>query len=461
MTSKTKEFKLNEKVKFSNELIYFFNINPYNSSIYISLEIYGKKIKLDYSDKIILKEIFQDEVKELNYNINDDVELNMIFKIVNKFNKKEIFESFQTKMRESKALWNQKKLNEGMVYGCGISIKDRIKMFSGGDNTKKQNVTSNYKPGKLKMPNIFQKSNKNSIKSSHSNISRDDIKKSIKKGSLKNIDIFENKEEIKDLNKIQIRKSDTTQMNDKIEKKNNNENTNNDAKIKIKNENEKNIEGNCEYLNLNKKEDNSKEQNIGDDIEKKNNNKEINSELLDIKEEKENEEEIKMINKDLKKIKNIVEKIEKKEENNNNYIKEGEINDSQNENRIKEKNAEKPQNCNLINEQKDEIKEKKENKSKKKNIEIKEKEIKEENKTEKEEIIDVKEVNIKEEFNLNNNKGKSINEINKNEEINDNGKNVNEVNNDKEIKSNENGVVEMKIVVSLRNLFYKVDKNET
>ena len=43
MTSKTKEFKLNEIVQFGNELIYFFNINPYNASIYVSLETNGKK----------------------------------------------------------------------------------------------------------------------------------------------------------------------------------------------------------------------------------------------------------------------------------------------------------------------------------------------------------------------------------------------------------------------------------
>ena len=201
MTSKTKEFKLNEIIEFENEQIHFFNINPFNSSIFISLEIDGKKIKLNYSDKLILKDIYiKNETEEINYKIIDEMELKMDFKIINKFNKKDIFESFQNKMRESKLKWNQKKLNEGMAFGTGISIKDRIKMFSGGDQTKKQNITSNLKPGKLKMPSVFQNSNKNSLKSRNSNLSSN-TDKSSKKSSIKEA---VNKEEIKDLNKIKI-----------------------------------------------------------------------------------------------------------------------------------------------------------------------------------------------------------------------------------------------------------------
>ena len=55
MTSKTREFKFNEIVVFENELIHFFNINPYNYLIYISLEIDGKKIKLNNIEKMIPK----------------------------------------------------------------------------------------------------------------------------------------------------------------------------------------------------------------------------------------------------------------------------------------------------------------------------------------------------------------------------------------------------------------------
>ena len=423
MKSKTKEFKLNEIVQFGNELIYFFNINPYNASIYVSLETNGKKIKLDYSDKIILKEIFQNESTEINYNIIKDVQLNMIFKIVNKFNKKDIFESFQTKMRESKVLWNQKKLNEGAIYGGGISIKDRIKMFSGGDKSKKQNTTSNYKPGKLKMPNIFQTSNKNSIKSSHSNISKEEVKKSIKKESLKNLNKLENKEEIKDLNKIHIRKSDIVQNNNKIEKNNNEKIMNKEPINKeqrvIKNENEKEKDNNknsCKIENNNKMQDNNEE------IENKNNIKKEKSDLVDIEEKKENE--IKNIGKNTKEIKNEEEKMEIKEE--------------KNKNEIKEKSGKETQNIIIKNEQKEEAKENKDEKNKgecdraeeednkekiedkkEENKETKIQEIKEENKDKKVEIIENKEENEKEESNLNDAIENNVNkdENIKNEEI--------------------------------------------
>ena len=351
MTSKTKEFKLNEIVQFDNELIYFFNINPYNASIYVSFEINGKKIKLDYSDKIILKEIFQNEITEINYNIIKDVQLNMIFKIVNKFNKKDIFESFQTKMRESKLLWNQKKLNEGVIYGGGISIKDRIKMFSGGDKSKKQNTTSNYKPGKLKMPNIFQTSSKNSIKSSHSNISKEEIKKSIKKESLKNLNKFENKEEIKDLNKIQIRKSDIVQNNNKIEK-NNNEKIMNKEPINIEQKVIKNENKKYNKKNSSKIENNNKAQNNNEEIENKNNIIKRKIDLLNVEEEKENENEIKTIGNNTKDVKNEKEKIEIKEEKKIYAIKEEEYlnKESKNKNEIKEKNGKETKNIIIKNE---------------------------------------------------------------------------------------------------------------
>ena len=171
MTSKTKEFKLTELTIFNNELIHFFNINPYNSSIYISLEIDGKKLKVNYSEKINLGDIIpRIEKEEIDYNIIEDVELKMKFKIMNKFNKKTLFESFKEKLRESKVKWNQQKLNAGQgVFETGISIKDRIKIFSGGESPPKQNNTKNYKPGKLKIPTMFQNSNKSPNKSNNIN----------------------------------------------------------------------------------------------------------------------------------------------------------------------------------------------------------------------------------------------------------------------------------------------------
>ena len=51
MSSKTKEFQLNEETIFKNEIIHFFNINAMNSTIYIYLEIDGKKVKSEKSKK--------------------------------------------------------------------------------------------------------------------------------------------------------------------------------------------------------------------------------------------------------------------------------------------------------------------------------------------------------------------------------------------------------------------------
>ena len=283
MTNKTKEFKLNESTLFKNEIIRFFNINPYNSSIYISLEINGKKIKLNNaSEKIILKDIItQNENSEINYNVSEDIDLKMQFKIINKFNKKEIFESFQTKMRESKARWKQSKVNEGKVFGHGISIKDRVKMFSGGDNTKKHNNPTNYKPGKLKIPTMFQKSNQNSIKSSNSNLSTnlDESKNSI------------NNRKSKDSNKLEI-KEKIIKDEKKIENDNNNEKiiiNNFDIKNNNENKNDNDLTKNIivENKNNNNEDKIGVSENINEDIGK--------IEAKEIKEEiiSKNEEEIK------------------------------------------------------------------------------------------------------------------------------------------------------------------------
>ena len=160
MTSKTREFKLSELTTFDNELIHFFNINPNNSSIYINLEVEGKKIKINNPQKIILKDVISNN-EELDFNFTDDIEIKMKFKIMDKFNKKEIFESFQTKMRESKIRWNQNRMKGGAgVIETGVSIKERIKMFSGGEKSPIKNNLDKNKPGKLKMPTMFQSSNK-------------------------------------------------------------------------------------------------------------------------------------------------------------------------------------------------------------------------------------------------------------------------------------------------------------
>ena len=372
MTNKTKEFKLNESTLFKNEIIRFFNINPYNSSIYISLEINGKKIKLNNaSEKIILKDIItQNENSEINYNVSEDIDLKMQFKIINKFNKKEIFESFQTKMRESKARWKQSKVNEGKVFGHGISIKDRVKMFSGGDNTKKHNNPTNYKPGKLKIPTMFQKSNQNSIKSSNSNLSTnlDESKNSI------------NNRKSKDSNKLEIK--------EKIIK--------NEKKIENDNNNEKIIINNFDIKNNNdNKNDNDLIKNII--VENKNNNNEdkigvsenINEDIgkIEAKEIKEeiinkNEEEIKenaiILNENKNKINEQL--VEKSKEILNNEIENNKNKDKNEEkfnNNINEEEEEKtdePKN----EEKEDEVKKEEEKKDEQENEEGKTNEVKNE-----------------------------------------------------------------------------------
>ena len=228
MTSKTKEFKLNERIVFSNEIVYFCNINPYNSSIFISLDVGGKKIKSNMPKKINLKDIIiNNESEEINYKLLDDIEIKMKFKIINKFDKKELFESFQNTMRESRQRWNQVKKKEGVKFIPGLSIQDRVRMFTCVDN-KKQNLTCrNKKPGKLKMPIMFQASNQNSIKSLSSNKSNIKGKKNTK---IKNENNAENKEEIKNIKVIKLDNNNEKNIinNEKID--------NNNEKNIIKNE---------------------------------------------------------------------------------------------------------------------------------------------------------------------------------------------------------------------------------
>ena len=420
MTSKTKEFKLNEIIEFENEQIYFFNINPYNSSIYVTIEINGKKIKLN-SDKIILKDIFQkNEIEEINYNIIDGVELKMNFKIINKFNKKDIFESFQNKMRESKNRWNQKKLNEGMAFGTGISIKDRIKMFSGGDKSKKQNITSNLKPGKLKMPSVFQNSNKNSLKSRNSNFSSN-TDKSSKKNSIKEVvdlNKNDNKEEIKVLNKIKL--------------KNNNEEK--EKKIEYKEKNDKIIrkeekkEMNCVDNNENKIE---KENEIIAKKEQKSFfnviNEKIKENIIEKEEKEENEED--------KEKTELKEKEEIKEEKKEEIIEEEkeEIKEEEKKEIIEEKVEEKVE---------EKIEEKEEEKEKEKEKEIEEK-VEEKVEGKKEEKIE-EETNekIEEKENMmENNEDQKIEEICQDNNIENN---LNEEEN-KESKNNESNDSEINL----------------
>ena len=381
MTSKTREFILKDKIIFENEIVRFFNVNPYNSSIYIKFEINGKKIDLPNIEKIILKDIIiKNENKEVNLNILEDVELKMKFKISNKFNKKEIFESFQAKMRESKVKWNENRNKEVKMLGTAISIKDRVKMFSGEEKAKKQNV-ANKKPGKLKMPVMFQKSIKSSnIKNlnSYLNTNNDDYKNNIKNKSGKNFKKKENNEIINDLEKIKNKsKKDITKHDEEIknginvikneepkiinteDKINSN---NNDDTITVQ-ENKKNDNNSNSMQNINvtdkiddknslivKNEISAKNDNIimennnKDIIDNDNNNKRIQSEEennIKIKEDKP-ESDINENYKEVEKEDNIKEnKIEGNiKENNEEIERDNKIKENKIEGNIKENNEE-------------------------------------------------------------------------------------------------------------------------
>ena len=90
MSSKTKEFQLSEETTFKNEIIHFFNINAMNSTIYIYLEIDGKRAKSEKTKKnfhkLILKDIeAKNEKKEIKCFIVEDIELKILIKIISKY----------------------------------------------------------------------------------------------------------------------------------------------------------------------------------------------------------------------------------------------------------------------------------------------------------------------------------------------------------------------------------------
>ena len=87
LIKKTKEFFLEENNKFNKELIHFFNIDKINASIYIYLEIEGKKILQGKNKgknyKLLLNEI-QNEKKEVICVIYENIELKIVIRIINK-----------------------------------------------------------------------------------------------------------------------------------------------------------------------------------------------------------------------------------------------------------------------------------------------------------------------------------------------------------------------------------------
>ena len=78
---------MEENNKFSKELIHFFNIDKINASIYIYLEIEGKKILQEKNKgknyKLALNEI-QNEKREIICLIYENIELKIVIRIINK-----------------------------------------------------------------------------------------------------------------------------------------------------------------------------------------------------------------------------------------------------------------------------------------------------------------------------------------------------------------------------------------
>ena len=174
LIKKTKEFFLDEINTFKRELIHFFNIDKLNASIFIYLEIEGKKIKSEKKNfkenKLVLSEIIN-EKKEIICLLYENVELKILIRIINakekiKPDKTDIKEDFNIKKRPRVYLEYNGKNN---FNKSELSFQDRIKLFN-GEFIKKKIYRNENIPGKLKIPEVFlQHNKKNDIKGNKTN----------------------------------------------------------------------------------------------------------------------------------------------------------------------------------------------------------------------------------------------------------------------------------------------------
>jgi hypothetical protein len=163
---------LEENNKFSKELIHFFNIDKINASIYIYLEIEGKKILQEKNKgknyKLALNEI-QNEKKEIICLIHENIELKIVIRIINKKEKlkpDEMDIKEDNDMKKRSRIYTQYNGINNNFYKKGLSIQDRIKIFS-GEFVKKKIYKNENIPGKLKIPEVFlQHNDKGDIKDS-------------------------------------------------------------------------------------------------------------------------------------------------------------------------------------------------------------------------------------------------------------------------------------------------------
>ncbi len=120
------------------------------------------------SKEIMLDDIIINNNNKTIYFVINDIELKMNFKIYDD---------------------NNAKMKEENKEGRKLSLKERIRFFSGEEKTKKQ-VAKNYKPRKLVIPAMFQQSDKSLSKNANSDLNNNNYenKKVIKnKTTYKNI----------------------------------------------------------------------------------------------------------------------------------------------------------------------------------------------------------------------------------------------------------------------------------
>ena len=142
-----------------------------NSTLYVYLEIDGKKVKSENSKqncyKLLLNDIgIRNDKKEINCIIVDNVEFKFSIRNINKYARKK---SNTIHKKDSQDLGMRKRLftqaappstqNKQGIF-ISPSIKDKIKIFS-GEYIRKENKI-NVIPGKLKIPALFQKDSLNS-----------------------------------------------------------------------------------------------------------------------------------------------------------------------------------------------------------------------------------------------------------------------------------------------------------
>ena len=160
LIKKTKEFFLEEINTFNKELIHFFNINKNNSSIFIYLEIEGKKIKPEQNNinfyKLVLNDI-RNEKREIICLILEQIELKIYIRIISN-NKKEkiklndINKTVDNNIKIKNKLHTQ--LNGCSDFNKSLTIQDKIRLFS-GEFIKRKIFRNENIPGKLKIPEIF------------------------------------------------------------------------------------------------------------------------------------------------------------------------------------------------------------------------------------------------------------------------------------------------------------------